>query len=200
MEIKRVAVIGAGDMGHGIAELFAMNGYSVALMDAFPEALESAKGKITQSLGKFVERGKLTKAQSDEAFSKIVFGGDIVTAVSHADLVVEAVPEIPELKKSILKEVGQAAPREAVLASNTSNIRISELAESTPGPERVVGMHFFNPPVVMKLVEIVPGSKTDPAVIDALASVCAKLGRTPIRVPIKTPAKQYRRLIGRKVI
>jgi enoyl-CoA hydratase/3-hydroxyacyl-CoA dehydrogenase len=107
--------------------------------------------------------------------------------VSRADLVVEAVPEIPELKKSVLKEASQAAPRGAILASNTSNIRISELAEGTPGPERVVGMHFFNPPVLMKLVEIVPGAKTDPAVLDALASVCAKLGRTPIRVLKDSP-------------
>jgi enoyl-CoA hydratase/3-hydroxyacyl-CoA dehydrogenase len=187
LEIKRVAVIGAGDMGHGIAELFAMNGYEVALMDKFPEALEKAKGKIAQSLEKFVERGKLTKAQSDAAYSRIAFEGDMAKAVSRADLVLEAVPEIPELKKSVLKEAGQAAPSGAILASNTSNIRISELAEGAPRPERVVGMHFFNPPVVMKLVEVVPGAKTDLAVLDAVASVCAKLGRTPIKVLKDSP-------------
>ena len=187
LEIRRVAVIGAGDMGHGIAELFAMNGYEVALMDKFPEALEKAKGKIAQSLEKFVERGKLTKAQSEAVYSRIAFEGDMAKAVSRADLVLEAVPEIPELKKSVLKEAAQAAPSGAILASNTSNIRISELAEGTPGPERVVGMHFFNPPVVMKLVEVVPGTKTDPAVLDAVASVCAKLGRTPIKVLKDSP-------------
>ncbi len=174
-------------MGHGIAELFAMNGYEVTLMDKFPDALENAKGKIAQSLEKFVGRGKLTKTQSDEVYSRIAFEGDMAKAVSRADLVVEAVPEIPELKKSVLKEAGQAAPREAILASNTSNIRISELAEGTPGPERVVGMHFFNPPVVMKLVEVVPGSRTDPAILDAVASVCTKLGRTPIKVLKDSP-------------
>jgi enoyl-CoA hydratase / 3-hydroxyacyl-CoA dehydrogenase len=187
LEIKSVAVIGAGEMGHGIAELFAMNGYEVTLMDKFPEALENAKGKIAQSLEKFVGRGKLTKAQSDAVYSRITFEGDMTKAVSRADLVVEAVPEIPELKKSVLKEAGQTAPSGAILASNTSSIRISELAEGTPRPERVVGMHFFNPPVMMKLVEVVPGSKTDPAVIDAVASVCAKLGRTPIRVLKDSP-------------
>ena len=180
-------MIGAGDMGHGIAELFAMNGYEVALMDTFPDALEKAKGRIAQSLAKFVERGKLTKAQSDEAYSRITFGGDMAKAVARADLVLEAVPEIPELKKSVLKEAGQAAPSGAILASNTSNIRISELAEGTPGPERVVGMHFFNPPVLMKLVEVIPGARTDPAVLDALASVCARLGRTAIRVLKDSP-------------
>lgn len=174
-------------MGHGIAELFAMNGYEVALMDTFPDALEKAKGRIAQSLAKFVERGKLTKAQSDEAYSRITFGGDMAKAVARADLVLEAVPEIPELKKSVLKEAGQAAPSGAILASNTSNIRISELAEGTPGPERVVGMHFFNPPVLMKLVEVIPGARTDPAVLDALASVCARLGRTAIRVLKDSP-------------
>lgn len=187
MEIRRVAVIGAGEMGHGIAELFAMNEYEVTLMDKFPEVLENAKGRIAQSLEKFVGRGKFTKAQSDAAYSRITFEGDMAKAVSRADLVVEAVPEIPELKKSVLKEAGQAAPSGAILASNTSNIRISELAEGTPGPERVVGMHFFNPPVVMKLVEVVPGAKTDPAVLDAVALVCAKLGRTPIKVLKDSP-------------
>jgi enoyl-CoA hydratase/3-hydroxyacyl-CoA dehydrogenase len=164
-----------------------MNGYEVALMDKFPEALEKSKGRISQSLGRFVERGKLTKAQSDEIYSRITFEGDMTKAVSRADLAIEAVPEIPELKKSVLKEAGRAAPSGAILASNTSSIRISELAEGTPGPERVVGMHFFNPPVMMKLVEVVPGSKTDPAVIDVVASVCAKLGRTPIRVLKDSP-------------
>ena len=174
-------------MGHGIAELFAMNGYEVTLMDKFPEVLESAKGRIARSLERFVERGKLTKPQSDLVYSRITFEGDMPKAVSGADLVVEAVPEIPELKKSVLKEAGQSAPGGAILASNTSNIRISELAEETPGPERVVGMHFFNPPVVMRLVELVPGSKTDIAILDVLASVCAKLGRTPIRVLKDSP-------------
>lgn len=174
-------------MGHGIAELFAMNGYEVALMDKYPEALEKAKGKIAQSLGRFVERGKLTKAQSDAVYSRITFEGDMAKAVSRADLVVEAVPENPELKKSVLKEAGRAAPSGAILASNTSNIRISELADGTPGPDRVVGMHFFNPPVVMKLVEVVPGARTDPAVLDTTASVCAKLGRTPIKVLKDSP-------------
>jgi len=174
-------------MGHGIAELFAMNEYEVALMDKFPEVLENSKGKIAQSLEKFVARGKLTKAQSDAAYSRITFEGDMAKAVARADLVVEAVPEIPELKKSVLKEAGQAAPSGAILASNTSSIMISELAEGTLGPARVVGMHFFNPPVVMKLVEVVPGGQTDPAVVDAVASVCAKLGRTPVKVLKDSP-------------
>ena len=187
MEIKSVAVIGAGEMGHGIAELFAMNGYDVTLTDKFPEALEKAKGKISVSLGKFAERGRLTKEDAEKAFSRIAFTGELAAAVAHSDLVVEAVPEIVELKKSILKEAGVAAPASVILASNTSNIRISELAEGAPRPERVVGMHFFNPPVLMKLIEITPGKDTAVEVLDDLAAVCTKLGRTPIRVLRDSP-------------
>jgi len=187
LEVRRIAVIGAGEMGHGIAELFAMNGFEVSLMDKFPEVLEGSKGRIAQSLEKLVARGKLTKDQSEAAYSRIKFEGDMAAAVSHADLVLEAVPEIPELKKSVMKEASQAAPSSAILASNTSNIKITELAEGTPGPERVVGMHFFNPPVVMKLIEIVPGSRTNPAVVEALISVSDRLGRTPVKVLKDSP-------------
>jgi enoyl-CoA hydratase/3-hydroxyacyl-CoA dehydrogenase len=174
-------------MGHGIAELFAMSGYDVSLTDKFPEVLEKAKGRITASLTKLAERGKMTGEQADSAFRRIAFVGDIPSAVKGSDLVIEAVPEVLELKKSLLKEVAAAAPGEAIVASNTSNIRISELAEGMPRPDRVVGMHFFNPPVLMKLVEITPGRDTDPAVLDELAAVCTKLGRTPIRVLKDSP-------------
>ncbi len=187
MEIKNVTVIGAGEMGHGIAELFAMRGYNVQLMDKFPEAVEKAKTSIASSLAKFVERGKLTKAESDAAFSRITFLSEMGKAISGSDLVIEAVPEIPELKKSVLKEAEQAAPSGAILASNTSNIMISELAQGMSRPEKVVGMHFFNPPVIMKLVEIIPGSRTDAAVLEDLATVCSKLGRTPVRVLQDSP-------------
>lgn len=187
MEVKRVAVIGAGDMGHGIAELCAMKGYDVALMDSFPEALKKAKERIGASLDRFAERGRLTKSDADAALARITFFGEIPKAVSQADLVIEAVPEMPDLKRKVLKEADGSAPRQAIFASNTSNIRISELAEGTSRPERVVGMHFFNPPVLMKLVEVIPGSKTDPAVTEDVASVCRRLERTPVKVLKDSP-------------
>jgi len=174
-------------MGHGIAELFAMNGYDVSLSDKFPEALDKAKGKISASLAKFAERGRMTKEDAERAFARIAFQGDLAKAVARADLVVEAVPEIIELKRSILKEASAAAPPSVILASNTSNIRISELAEGSARPERVVGMHFFNPPVLMKLVEITPGDSTSAEVVDDLAAVCLKIGRTPIKVLKDSP-------------
>ncbi len=187
MEIKKVAVIGAGDMGHGIAELFAVNGFDVTLVDKFPQALEKAKGRIAASLDKMVERGKITKDQAAAALGRLTYSGEAGSAVSQADLVVEAVPESPELKKAVFKEVSSHAPRGAILASNTSNIRISDLAEAASGPERVVGMHFFNPPMVMKLVEVIPGARTDPAVEQQTADVCAKIGRTAVKVLKDSP-------------
>jgi enoyl-CoA hydratase/3-hydroxyacyl-CoA dehydrogenase len=187
LEISKVAVIGAGEMGHGIAELFAIKGYEVQLMDKFPEALEKAKAGMTSSLSRLVDRGRLTKAESDAALSRVVFAVEIRKAVEKAGLVIEAVPEVPELKRAVLEEVEEAAPRDAILASNTSSIRISELSEGLSRPEKLVGMHFFNPPITMKLVEIIPGERTDTAIVDELAALCSKLGKTPVRVLRDSP-------------
>ena len=187
MEISKVAVIGAGDMGHGIAELFAVNGFGVTLVDKFPQALEKGKGRIAASLDKLVEKGKLTRDQADASLGRLAYSGDAADAVAQADLVVEAVPESLDLKRAVFKEVSRHAPRGAVLASNTSNIRISDLAEAASGPERVVGMHFFNPPMVMKLVEVIPGAKTDPAVEQQAVDVCGRIGRTAVKVIKDSP-------------
>ena len=194
MEIKKVGVIGAGDMGHGIAELLAVNGFEVTLADKFPQALEKAKVRIGASLDRMVERGRITRDQANAALARLTFAGETGQAVARADLVVEAVPESVDLKKAVFKEVSDHAPREAILASNTSNIRISDLAEAASGPERVVGMHFFNPPMVMKLVEIIPGAKTDPAVVQQAADVCGKIGRTAVKVAKDSPGFIVNRL------
>ena len=194
MEIKKVAVVGAGDMGHGIAELFAVNGYDVSLMDKFPEMLDKAKTRIGASLAKLVERGKITQDDSKAALSRLSYFGDMAKAVAGADLVVEAVPESLNLKKSVFKEAGENAPPDAIFASNTSNIRITDLAEAVPRPDRMVGMHFFNPPMVMKLVEVIPGAKTDPVVEDQVAEVCGKLGRTAVKVLKDSPGFIVNRL------
>ncbi len=187
MAIERVTVVGAGDMGHGIAELFAVNGFHVTLVDKFPQALEKAQARIASSLDRLVEKGKLTKEQSSEAKSKIAYAGDLGGAVSAADLVVEAVPESVELKKGVIREASASAPAGAIFASNTSNIRISDLAEAANRPHRVVGMHFFNPPMLMKLVEVIPGAKTDPAVAQEVFDLCGKLGRTAVKVQKDSP-------------
>jgi enoyl-CoA hydratase / 3-hydroxyacyl-CoA dehydrogenase len=187
LEITKVTVVGAGDMGHGIAELFAVSGYQVSLTDKFPEMLEKAKGRIGASLDRLVEKGKLTEEDSKSARSRIGYFTDMKTAVSQAELVLEAVPESLELKKSVFKVVSDYAPAGAILASNTSNIKISDLAVATDRPQRMVGMHFFNPPMVMKLVEVIPGARTDPAVVDQVVDVCSKLGRTAVKVQKDSP-------------
>jgi len=187
MEIRKVAVIGAGDMGHGIAQLFASNGFSVVLEDKYPEMLEKAKGRVAASLQRWVDRGKITREQADATISRIAYTGDIGAAVADADLIVEAVPESIQLKKSVFSEAAATAPERAIFASNTSNIRISELATATPRPENVVGMHFFNPPTAMKLVEVIPGEKTDPAVVDEIADISVKIGKVPVKVLKDSP-------------
>jgi enoyl-CoA hydratase/3-hydroxyacyl-CoA dehydrogenase len=194
MEIKKVAVVGAGDMGHGIAELFAVNGFQVNLMDKFPDMLEKGKGRIAASVAKLVERGKITPDVAKASLARLSYFGDMAKAVEGVDMVVEAVPESLNLKKSVFKEASEHAPAEAVYASNTSNIRITDLAEAVPRPDRMVGMHFFNPPMVMKLVEVIPGAKTDPAVEDQVAEVCGKLGRTAVKVLKDSPGFIVNRL------
>ena len=194
MEIKKVAVIGAGDMGHGIAELFAMNGYEVNVMDKFPEMLEKAKVSVGARLDKLLERGKITKEASEAALSRLSYFGDMAKAVAGVDLVVEAVPESMDLKRSVFKEASQGARPDTIFASNTSNIRITDLSEALPRPDRMVGMHFFNPPMVMKLVEVIPGAKTDPAVEEQLEEVCEKLGRTAVKVLKDSPGFIVNRL------
>ena len=181
-------------MGHGIAELFAVNGYDVRLMDKFPDMLEKGKGRIAASVAKLVERGKITQDVAKAALSRLSYFGDMAKAVEGANLIVEAVPESLNLKKSVFKEASEHAPPEAIFASNTSNIRITDLAEAVPRPDRMVGMHFFNPPMVMKLVEVIPGAKTDPAVEDLVAEVCGKLGRTAVKVLKDSPGFIVNRL------
>jgi enoyl-CoA hydratase/3-hydroxyacyl-CoA dehydrogenase len=185
VDIKNVAVIGAGEMGHGIAELFAINGFNVNLMDAYEDALKKGLARIRESLNKLAEKGKVGNV--DDIMSRIKTFTDIQSAVKNVDLVVEAVPELLDLKIKVFKDVDAAAPRHAILASNTSNIRISDLAAATSRPEMVVGMHFFNPPVVMKLVEVIRGSKTNDEAFQAIFDLSKTLGKTPVKVLKDSP-------------
>jgi enoyl-CoA hydratase/3-hydroxyacyl-CoA dehydrogenase len=186
-EFHKVAVIGAGDMGHGIAAVFALGGLEVNLTDKFTEALNRARERIRASVERLVSRGKISQQDAASALSRINYVEDIGLAVKDADLVLEAVPENPELKKSVFKSVDSIAKKNAVFASNTSNIRITELASSTGRPELFLGMHFFNPPLSMKLVELVPGERTDAEVLDSASELCRKIGKTPIRVLKDSP-------------
>ncbi|MCW4037075.1 MAG: 3-hydroxyacyl-CoA dehydrogenase [Candidatus Bathyarchaeota archaeon] len=178
----KAAVIGAGIMGHGIAELLALAGYDVTLVDISDEVLKKALDNIQWSLGKFVQRKRIQEEDAKNAMSRIKTSVEVEEAASDADLVVEAVPENLELKKSIFKKVDKAAPSYAILASNTSSLSITEMGKVTGRPDKVVGLHFFNPPALMVLVEVIKGDGTSEETVDAAVDIVKKLGKTPVVV------------------
>jgi enoyl-CoA hydratase/3-hydroxyacyl-CoA dehydrogenase len=178
--IKQVAVIGAGVMGHSIAEVFALNGYKVNLEDYYPEVIEKAKIGINISLNKLVASKKLDDAGKKAAVENIKFFNSIEEAVKDADLSIEVVPEVYNIKVKVLKEISRHT--EKIIASNTSNIRITEMADEIMKPERLIGMHFFNPPILMKLVEVIKGNKTSMEYVDEIFELVQKIGKKPIKI------------------
>ena len=182
MDIRRVAVIGAGTMGHGIAQVAAMAGMDVALFDAFEGAAGKGLGKIRENLDKGVERGKVTVDARDAALARLRVESTIDAAAADAGLVIEAVVESLDVKTALFAELDRIAPATAILATNTSSLSVAAIAAATARPDRVIGMHFFNPVHLMKLVEIVTHDATDDAArADALAVVQA-MGKEPIVV------------------
>jgi enoyl-CoA hydratase/3-hydroxyacyl-CoA dehydrogenase len=142
----KVVVVGAGVMGHGIAEVAALSGFDVVMVDVAEEFLSKGLERIKWSLEKFVEKKRISREQADEAFGRIKTTTNLEDAVAGADLVIEAVPERFEIKREVFERVSRAAPRHAIIASNTSTLPITELAATTDRPENFVGMHFFNHP------------------------------------------------------
>jgi len=183
MEIKTVAVLGAGLMGHGITQVAAQTAkYEVYMRDIKQEFIDNGMRMINDSLQRFVKKGEMTEAQMSEVLSRIHPTLDLKEALSNADLVIEAVTENPDLKKKVLAEADSAAKPDAIIASNTSSISISELASATKRPEKFVGMHFFNPPQLMKLIEIVRGAKTSDETLNTIVEVTKKMGKEPVVV------------------
>jgi 3-hydroxybutyryl-CoA dehydrogenase len=180
--IRRVAVIGAGTMGHGIAYVAAASGYEVRLADADAATLATGGRRIREAFDKAIERGKATPATREEGLRRLTTVTTSSEAATGADLVIEAVPERLELKQAIFTELERSVSADAILASNTSSLSISRIAEKLEHPERVVGLHFFNPVPVMKLLEIVRGERTSDRVIDNARSFATSLGKTPIVV------------------
>ena len=180
-EIKKVAVLGAGTMGHGIAQIIAMAGCIVSIRDIEDRFLENALARIKKSLEKLSAKGKL-KETPDAVLSRIKPTTDLKQAVNDADLIIEAVPENLNIKKTVLTEASEYAPEECIIASNTSTISITQLAEFTKNPENFLGVHFFNPPVIMKLVEITKGFKTSDSTIKKVISFIQTLGKEPVLV------------------
>jgi len=182
MTIQRVAVIGAGTMGAGIAQVCAQAGWKTNLYDAFPEGLERGMERIEAFWEKGIARGKTTNEQRDEWSAMLTPVSDLAEAVGEVDLVIEAVPEIPELKHSIFAQLDEFAPPHAVLGTNTSSLSIADIAAVTNRPEQVIGMHFFNPVPIMKLLEVVQHDRTSQTTIATAQSAGAAMGKTTILV------------------
>ena len=182
MTIQRVAVIGAGTMGAGIAQVCAQAGWKTNLYDAFPEGLERGMERIEAFWEKGIARGKTTNEQREEWSAMLTPVSDLAEAVGEADLVIEAVPEIPEVKHSIFAQLDEFAPPHAVLGTNTSSLSIADIAAVTNRPEQVIGMHFFNPVPIMKLLEVVQHDRTSQTTIATAQSAGAAMGKTSILV------------------
>ncbi|MFT5646369.1 MAG: 3-hydroxybutyryl-CoA dehydrogenase [Aureispira sp.] len=180
--MKNIVVIGAGTMGNGIAHVFAMNNYSVTLVDISATALEKAVATISKNLDRMVKKEKISEADKAAALSNITTSTSLSEAAANADLVVEAATENIDLKLKIFKQIDAAAPANAILATNTSSISITRIAAETSRPDKVIGMHFMNPVPVMKLVEVIRGYATSDEVTNQIMELSKDLGKIPTEV------------------
>lgn len=180
--VRTLAVIGAGTMGRGIAHVAALAGYTVYLHDVSAEILQKALAAIRDVLEEGVRRGKVTPQEKEAAFSALHPVQRLEDAAPMADLVIEAVPEKLALKQEVFRALDRLCPPEAILASNTSSLSIGEIASATGRPERILGMHFFNPPHIMKLVELVRHDRTAPEVIETARRVVERMKKETIVV------------------
>ena len=180
MEIKNITVLGSGIMGHGIAQVSAMSGYNVVLRDIEQKFLDKAMEKIKWSLDKLVSKEKISQSQAEQIYSRIKPVIDLKEAVKDCQLVIEAVPEIMELKRKVYDELDKVASNDVIFASNTSTLPITEIANTTSRPNRVIGIHFFNPPQLMKLVEVIPGMQTSSEIVDKTVEFVRSVKKEPV--------------------
>lgn len=180
--IERVAVLGAGTMGHGIAQVCAVAGCRVILRDVQEDVLTRATTKVRESLEKLASKGRIEASQKDDALGRIETTTDLGAAVAEADLVVEAIPERMELKLQTFEAVDRAAPAHALLATNTSSLSVTEIAGATQRADRVIGMHFFNPVPIMELLELVRGLRTSDETVETARAFAERIGKRAIVV------------------
>src|SRR5579885_258350 len=178
-DVKNITVIGAGTMGHGIAQVAAQSGFQVTLCDLKQEFIDNGLRRIIQNLDKGIERGKLAEEDKKSALAKIKAITNLEEAARDADLVIEAVLEKIELKREVFGNLDRLCPQHTILASNTSSISITRIAAATKRPQQVIGMHFMNPVPVMKLVEIINGYGTDEKTTSRIVELSVQLGKTP---------------------
>ncbi len=191
--IRKVAVVGAGTMGNGIAQVFAMHGYQVTMIDVVPEQLERALRTIERSLDRFLKKEKITAEEKAATLGRIATT-TALEAAADADFVVEAATENPEVKFKIFRDLDRIVRPEVVLASNTSSISITKLGAQTGRPEKVIGMHFMNPVPIMVLVEVIRGLETDDATHQLVMDLARDLGKTPVT------ARDYPGFIANRIL
>jgi 3-hydroxybutyryl-CoA dehydrogenase len=180
--MQNITVIGAGTMGNGIAHIFAMTGHLVELVDISQPALDKALQTIEKNLNRMLRKEKISEEDKANALKNISTNTNLVEGVKNADLVIEAATENLDIKLKIFKQIDEAAPAKAILASNTSSISITKIAAATQRPTKVIGMHFFNPVPVMKLVEIIRGYATSSEVTQRIMDLSKRLGKVPVEV------------------
>ncbi len=195
MAIQKVLVVGAGTMGGGIAQLCAQQGLDTTVTDISQELSDKAKKRIEKGLSKRVEKGKISEEDKTKVLSKLNTAGDLSPA-QDADIILESAIEDLEIKKKIFAELDSLARPEVILCTNTTSLSISKMAEATQRPDKVVQMHFFNPPVVMKLVEIMPGKQTSPETLKAAEEFGKQLGKDPVVCKAEAPAGIVSRALG----
>jgi 3-hydroxybutyryl-CoA dehydrogenase len=196
MEVKKIAVIGAGNMGHGIARTCAVYRFEVFLMDNNPEALQAGVRTIEEELRKyFLAKGRMTEAQFSNILKRLHGTTNLAEAVGEADLVIEAISEDLDLKKSVFSELDRLCPPDTILASNTSYLSITGIGSATRRPNKVIGMHFFNPPEVNPLLEVAPGLLTSEETVERIMAVSREMGKQPMRVK-DTPGYVVNRFIN----
>ena len=178
MEVKNIFVVGAGTMGNGIAQTAAISGYDVTMMDIAPEPIEAGMATIKKSVEKFLEKGTIDEAQKEAALG--ISTSLNLEPAKQADLVIEAATENPDLKIDLFKELDQLAPEGSILASNTSSISLTKIGAATQRSENVIGMHFFNPVPLMKLLEVIRGLATSDATTELVMDVGRKMGKEPV--------------------
>ena len=195
-EVKTIAVLGAGLMGHGIAQVAAQVGkYEVNIRDVEQKFIDSGMTMIADSLQRFVKKAQLSEDEMKNVLSRIHPILDLKQAISNADLIIEAIPENVELKKTTLREVDLYSPPHAIIASNTSSVSITEMASATKRPEKVCGMHFFNPPQLMKLVEVIKGAKTSDETVETVLAVAHKMEKETVLVKKDSPGFIVNRIL-----
>lgn len=202
-DIKRIAVVGAGIMGSGIAQEFAVAGYQVRINDVSAEKLDQALSAVRGNLDMLVSLGLVTKEQAEPAAGRITAAVDLAEAAAGADLVVEAVSENLELKQSIFRRLDEACPPHSILASNSSTLVPSGMAAVTKRPEKVLGTHYFNPPHLFRIVEVIRGPQTADETVTTVYDLLTKVGKRPVVVHKEAPGFVINRLqwsLGREAL